>query len=326
MDLAVGAADQVPVAVRFHGAQEIVLDRHGIVGILARNGQIGFRIPVGVIGVELDFGIALLGELHDALDIAVGHHHAAGLLDLTLQSGVLFGVEAGIIGPVAIDAGLHDGLQMLLAQFGTGHEGGNLLLLAHFPVDIGFDIGMVGIHHHHFGGAAGCAARLDGARCTVADLQKAHQARRAAATGQLFAFAAQHREVGAGARTIFEQAGFTHPQVHDAAFVDQIVGHALNEAGMRLGMLVGGFRLDQLAGLEIDIIMALRRTVDAIGPMQAGVEPLRGIGRAHLHRQHETVLVVEGLCIFLGGEMATLPAPIGPAACKAVKYLLCAHF
>ena len=54
----------------------------------------------------------------------------------------------------------------------------------------------------------------------------------------------------------------------------------LDEAGMRLRMLVGDFDLRQLAGVGIDVVMALRRAVDAVGPVQAGVEPLRRVRRA----------------------------------------------
>src|SRR4029079_3667129 len=53
--------------------------------------------------------------------------------------------------------------------------------------------------------------------------------------------AARRREVGAGAGAVFEQAGFTHPQVHDAALVDEVVTDALDEAGVRLRMLVSRF-------------------------------------------------------------------------------------
>ena len=58
-DLAVGAADEVPVAVGLDRAQEVVLHAHGIVRVLARYREVGLRIPVGVIGVELDLGVAL---------------------------------------------------------------------------------------------------------------------------------------------------------------------------------------------------------------------------------------------------------------------------
>jgi hypothetical protein len=48
----------------------------------------------------------------------------------------------------------------------------------------------------------------------------------------------------------------------------------LNEAGMGLRMFVGGFGFGELAGFVIHIEMALARTIDAVSPMQARVEPL----------------------------------------------------
>ncbi len=91
---------------------------------------------------------------------------------------------------------------------------------------------------------------------------------------------------------------------------------------MRLRMLVGGRGLHELAGLIVDVEMALARAVDAIGPMQAGVEPLRRIRRHHLHRQHVAVLVEERLSVGFGGEIAALPAPIGPGAGEPIEHLL----
>jgi hypothetical protein len=55
-------------AVVLDGAQEAVGHPHGVVGVLAGDGEIGLRIPVGVVGIEGDRGIALAGELDDALD------------------------------------------------------------------------------------------------------------------------------------------------------------------------------------------------------------------------------------------------------------------
>ena len=188
---------------------------------------------------------------------------------------------------------------MLLVDLGAGDQRRHLLLFLHLPVDIGLDVGVIDVDDHHLGGAPRGAARLDGAGRAVADLEEAHQAGRLAAARELFAFAAQRREVRAGAGAVFEQARLAHPQVHDAAFVDQVVVDALDEAGVRLRMLVGALRARQLAGLEIDVVVALARPVDAIGPVQAGVEPLRRIGRAHLRRQHVAQLVEEGLRVFL---------------------------
>ena len=90
-------------------------------------------------------------------------------------------------------------------------------------------------------------------------------------------------------------------------------------------MLVGGLRLGQLAGLEVDVVVALARAVDAVGPVQAGVEPLRRVRRAHLRGQHVAVLVEEGLGVGLAVEIAALPAPVGPGAGQAVEHLLGRH-
>ncbi|CEG08204.1 hypothetical protein BN961_01618 [Afipia felis] len=325
-DLAVGAADQIPRPVGFHRAQEVVLQRDGVVGVLAGDGEVGFRIPVGVVGVERNVGVALTRELDHALDHVVGHERAAGELDLTLQRRVLLGQVAVVAGAFTVHAGLHDGLEVLLVDLGARDQRRDLLLLAHLPVDIGLDVRMIGIDHHHLRRAARGAARLDRARSAVADLEEAHQARRAAAARQLLAFAAQPREVRAGARAILEQARLTHPQIHDAAFVDEVVLDALDEAGVRLRMFVRRLRLGQLAGLPVDVIVALAGTVDAVGPVQAGVEPLRRVRRDHLPGEHEAQFVVEGVGVVFRRKVAAFPAPVGPAAGEAVEDLLGGEF
>ena len=215
---------------------------------------------------------------------------------------------------------------MLGDGLGAGDERGDLLFLADLPRDVVLDIGMVDVDDDHLGGAAGGAARLDGARGAVADLQEAHQARRLAAAGQGFAFAAQIGEVGAGAGAVFEQARLADPQIHDAAVIDQIVGDGLDEAGMRLRMLVGRGRAGQFAGAVVDVVMALAGTVDAVGPVQAGVEPLRRVRRDLLGGEHVGELVLEGGGVLFRGEIAALPAPVGPGAGEPVEDLACVHF
>ena len=282
--LAIEARGEVPVAIGLDGAQEFVGDAHRIVGVLAGNGAIGLAVPVGVVGIEGDLGIALARELDDALDEVVGHQCLAGVLDGALEGGILLDLVAVAAGTLAVHAGLHDSGQVLLDDLRAGDEGGDLLLFLHLPVDIVFDVRMIDVDHHHLGGAACGAAGLDGARRAVADLEETHQSGGAAAARELLVLAAQMGEVGAGARAILEQPGLAHPQIHDAALVDEVVGDGLNEAGMRLGMLVGRLGLGQLAGLEVDIVVALARAIDAIGPVQAGIEPLRAVGRALLRR------------------------------------------
>ena len=320
--LAADAAGQAPVAVLLDGAQKVVGDGDGVVGVLPRHREIGLAVPIGVVDVELDVLVALPGELDDALDVVVRHGGAARELDLALERRVLVRIVAILARALAIEAGLHDGLEMFLAGLGAGHEGGDLLLLAHLPVDEGLDVRMVDVDDDHLGGAARGAARLDGAGGAVADLQERHEAGRLAAAGQLLALAAQPGEVGAGAGAVFEQARLAHPQVHDAALVDEVVLDALDEAGMRLRVLVGRRRLGELAGDVVDVEMALAGAVDAVGPVQPGIEPLRRVRRAHLQGEHGAQLVVEGARILLGREIAALPAPIGPAAGEAVEDLL----
>jgi hypothetical protein len=86
-------------------------------------------------------------------------------------------------------------------------------------------------------------------------------------------------------------------------------------------MLVGRLRQRHLAGDMVGVEVALARPVDAVGPVQAGVEPLRAVGGAELHGEHVAVLVEEGARVVLAGEIAALPAPVGPGAGEPVEHL-----
>src|SRR5260370_27490329 len=91
---------------------------------------------------------------------------------------------------------------------------------------------------------------------------------------------------------------------------------------MGLRMLVGAFRGYESTAAVVEVIMALRRAIDAVGSMQSGVEPLRRIGRCHLAAEHEAPLVEIGAGVILGIEIAALPAPVGPGPGGAVENLL----
>ncbi len=67
--------------------------------------------------------------------------------------------------------------------------------------------------------------------------------------------------------------------------------------------------------------MALGRARDAVGEVQARVEPLRRVGRAHLVGEHVGQLVVEGLGVIGGVEVAVGLAPVAPAAREPVEDL-----
>ena len=175
-DLAGQSRRQFPIAVAFHRIEEIVGDAHRIVGILAGNGAIGLAVPIGVIGIEADVGVALARELDHPLDVIVGHHVAARILDGALERRVLLDLEAVGARAFAIDARLHDGAERLADDLRAGDECRDLLLFLHFPVDIVLYIGVIDIDDHHLRGAARRAARFDGARRPVADLEEAHQA------------------------------------------------------------------------------------------------------------------------------------------------------
>ena len=89
---------------------------------------------------------------------------------------------------------------------------------------------------------------------------------------------------------------------------------------LRVGVGVG--RLDDFAGGRIDVEVALRRAGDAIGLVETGVEPLRGVGRRHLVDEHVCELIVEGLGVVAAGEVAVGFAPAAPATGQTVDHLL----
>ena len=324
LDLSIGAPDQVPFAVLEHFFEESVVDPDRVVGILSRHGQIGLGIPIGVVFGKLDFGISLAGELDHPLHVVFRNHRPAAAENRLFQGRVLLQIEAVLA--FAFLAGGHDFAQVLAGQLRAGDQCGDFLFFLDLPVDELLDVGMVDVDYDHLGGAPRRAAGLNGAGGAIADLQEAHQPRRLTAARKAFVFGPQGREIGAGAGPVLEQPCLADPQVHDAALVDQVVGNALDEARMGLRALVGRARLDQVAGLVINVGMALGRAVDAVGPVKTGVEPLRRVGSADLGGQHISRFVVIGAGVLLGIEIAAFPAPIGPGAGHAVEYLPRAGF
>ncbi|KXK38560.1 MAG: hypothetical protein UZ16_OP3001000766 [Candidatus Hinthialibacteria bacterium OLB16] len=90
---------------------------------------------------------------------------------------------------------------------------------------------------------------------------------------------------------------------------------------MWLWPLVSVGRTHHLAGARFDIVMPLGRPFDAISPVQSGIEPLRRVGSCHLGCERITHFIEIGARIFLAAEISVFPAPIGPAASQAVKYI-----
>ena len=187
-DLVAQARRQIPGLVFVDRVEEVIRHAHRVVRVLTRDGEIGFAIPVGVVGVERDVGVTLLGKLDDAQNVVLRNLVALGFADRLLELGILCRIVAALVfGRVrcgsrrirkglAIDASFQHGLQMLLANLGAGDEGRNLLLLAHLPADVFLDVWMIDVDDDHLGRAPRGAARFDGAGRTVADLQERHQA------------------------------------------------------------------------------------------------------------------------------------------------------
>jgi len=169
------------------------------------------------------------------------------------------------------------------------------------------------------GGEVETLATASGA---VTDLEPAHQARRLTPAAERFVRRPQVREVGPRAAAILEQPRLAGPQVHDPAFIDKIVADRLDKARVRLGVRVRIVREPKLAGLGVGDPVALCWSIDAIRPVEPGVEPLGAVGRAHLVDHHVLEFVLERLGVLGGIEVAVLFAPEPPAAREAMDHLL----
>ena len=95
---------------------------------------------------------------------------------------------------------------------------------------------------------------------------------------------------------------------------------------MHLRMLIGRAGGDGFAGDGIAVPVALCGAFDAIGPEEAGVEPLRRVRSGGLKRHHDAHLVEEGAGIVFAVKRAGFPAPVGPGPGKPVKDLPCRGF
>ncbi len=86
-------------------------------------------------------------------------------------------------------------------------------------------------------------------------------------------------------------------------------------------MFIGGLGPGQFPGLVIHIMVTLAGPIDAIGPMQPGIEPLWAVGCRHLLGQHIAHFVKIAAGIVRAVEIATFPAPIGPGTGQTIKNL-----
>ena len=80
------AGAEIPILVIGDGVQEFIGHAHRVVGILSGDRQVGFAVPVGIVGVERDLLVALLGELDDAQDVVLRNAVALGFADRELAT------------------------------------------------------------------------------------------------------------------------------------------------------------------------------------------------------------------------------------------------
>ena len=116
--LAVGAPDQLPVGIRLHRFYEFIGDTHGVVGVLARDSEIGLRIPVGVIGAQFKLRVTLARKVDGATDRVLRDHRCAGAGNGLLQGRVVGGAEAALVTHLA---GGHDGVEVARQQLRSDH-------------------------------------------------------------------------------------------------------------------------------------------------------------------------------------------------------------
>ena len=90
---------------------------------------------------------------------------------------------------------------------------------------------------------------------------------------------------------------------------------------MRGGSGVGVGGGDDLVGLGVDVPETLGWPGDAVGVVQAGVEPLRAVRGGHLGGQHVLDLVLERLSVLGGCEVSPLLSPVPPRGGEAVEDL-----
>jgi hypothetical protein len=87
---------------------------------------------------------------------------------------------------------------------------------------------------------------------------------------------------------------------------------------MRLRAGVGILGALETPGGRVHVPMPLGFAGDAVGVGESGVEPLRGVRRRHLRQNHVHELVVEGLGVLGGIEVAMRFSPVAPTADQAV--------
>ena len=260
--------------------------------------------------VPISVGIERVEELVGDTDRVVRVLSADGVVRLTVE--VVIELEAVL---------LREFLLIFAENLQALDKRRDLDFFACLPANELHHIGVIKIKANHLCRATGRTARLDGASGAIADLEEAHEARALAATREWFVLATALREIGTGAGAELEEASLSRPKIHDAALADEVVLDGLDEAsvGLRVGVRVGCEL--RRARAVISEPVTLCWSLNAVRPVEAGVEPLRAVRRRHLREQHVGELIVKRFSISLRREVAVLLTPVRPATRKAVHDL-----
>ncbi len=264
---------------------------HQVASLVRRAGDLGIghpmRGPRAVGGTGLH---ELVGDAHREVCV-LEHHRAVG-----------FAVEVGVVT--------------------GGDERAGLLLFLRLALDEFENVRVPDLQRLHLGRATRLAAALHHGRDLIVDPHEREGAGRLAAAGELFAFRAERREVGAGAGAELEEHGLAAREFHD---VFHVVFNALDEAGRALRIFVRVFRNADLFGFLVPVPVA-GRALHSVLVEEADIEPHGRIEGAVLVEAEPGEVAVETLAVFIRGEVAVFDAPIRDGARDAVDQLLDAVF
>ena len=104
--------------------------------------------------------------------------------------------------------------------------------------------------------------------------KKGEQPRGDTAAAQGFPLGADLGEVRPCAGTVLEQPRLPGHQIQYPFRIDQVVLHIHDKTGVGLRTLIGAVGTDHFSRRGVDVEMALGRSLDAVGVIEPGIEPL----------------------------------------------------